>query len=193
MAIKLVASALLHHGRLAYHQMLRLVPVAPRTILQCLIVLIQHDCVWHSDKTKFDPISPISISPESIPALNEISFEVDPQAILMRLRFGEIIVMAMDFFKDSGASMVKLLLRHGTLQVGQMFDMIEDEAGLFPDDAHSSIRPNRLDGLRASCCRPNVDRYDRRKFCHLRQSFFTLFKGRQGDDHGGRRNLKSAR
>ena len=78
---KNVASALLTRGRLPVVQLVRFTGLKPRTVRQAILVLIQHNIVWHA-LTEND---------------GEI-LEVNTNECLTRLRFGRYVWQAEQLF-----------------------------------------------------------------------------------------------
>ena len=76
-----VASALLTRGRLPLVQLVRFTGLKPRTVRQAILVLIQHNIVWHA-LTEDD---------------GEI-LEVNTDECLTRLRFGRYVWQAEQLF-----------------------------------------------------------------------------------------------
>lgn len=68
-----VASALLSRGRLSLPQLVRFTSLKPRMIRASVIILVQHNLVWHSQSD------------------NEEVLEFNVEECLLRLRFGKFV------------------------------------------------------------------------------------------------------
>ncbi|KAF8078149.1 RNA polymerase III subunit RPC82-domain-containing protein [Lyophyllum atratum] len=94
-----VASALLTRGRLPLPQLVRITGHKPRTVLSSILVLIQHNLIWHA-RTEDD---------------GEV-LEVNVDECLMRLRFGRFVWQAEDLFGKAASEIVQIILDHGKLR-----------------------------------------------------------------------------
>lgn len=94
-----VASALLTRGRLSLSQLVRYTTMKPRTVRAAILVLVQHNILWHSNTEEEGEM-----------------LEFHTQECLMRLRFGRFVWQAEQLFGPSGAEIVQLILDHGKLQ-----------------------------------------------------------------------------
>lgn len=94
-----VASALLTRGRLSLSQLVRYTTMKPRTVRAAILVLVQHNILWHSNTEEEGEM-----------------LEFHTQECLMRLRFGRFVWQAEQLFGLSGAEIVQLILDHGKLQ-----------------------------------------------------------------------------
>ena len=74
---KIVAHVLLHHGRLPFGQIIRFSGLKPRTARAAIIVLVQHNILWHAQSD----------------ADGEV-FEVNTDECLLRLRYGRFVWQA---------------------------------------------------------------------------------------------------
>ncbi|TFL07382.1 RNA polymerase III subunit RPC82 helix-turn-helix domain-containing protein [Pterulicium gracile] len=95
-----VVSALLTRGRLTLSQLIRYTGVRPRPVRASLLILIQHNLVYH-DLSEGE---------------GEV-FEVNIEQCLIRLRFGKFVWHAGNIFGEAAAEIVQLILDHGKLQV----------------------------------------------------------------------------
>lgn len=87
-----MAQALLNRGRLTVSQLARFTSLKSRLVRNILLVLIQHNLVWHAN-------SETDGSGEEM-----LEFNIDE--CLMRLRFGSFVYRAEDLF---GVAVCKLL------------------------------------------------------------------------------------
>ncbi|KAN0060938.1 RNA polymerase III subunit C82 [Thecaphora frezii] len=87
-------------------------PVPKRLIQQAIMTMIQHGCAWHS-----------STDPELADESQEY-FEINPDEVLARLRFGKYISIAEDFIGEDAARIVTLILKHGKLQARDIVEQL---------------------------------------------------------------------
>ncbi|KAF8894419.1 hypothetical protein BD779DRAFT_1609183 [Infundibulicybe gibba] len=88
-----VASVLLTRGRLPLPQLVRFTSLKPRTVRAAILVLVQHNVLWHANTEDEGEI-----------------FEVNVEECLMRLRFGRFVWQAGELFGNA------LILDHGKLR-----------------------------------------------------------------------------
>ncbi|OAX40521.1 hypothetical protein K503DRAFT_781359 [Rhizopogon vinicolor AM-OR11-026] len=101
------ASALLTRGRLSLAQLIRYTMMKPRSVRAAILVLVQHNILWHSNADEEGEM-----------------LEFNTLECLMRLRFGRFVWQAEQLFGPSdthdpvyqGAEIVQLILDHGKLQ-----------------------------------------------------------------------------
>ncbi|KAI0310173.1 RNA polymerase III subunit RPC82-domain-containing protein [Amylostereum chailletii] len=94
-----VASTLLSRGRLSLPQLVRYCSLKSRTVRASILVLVQHNILWHA------------------PSEDDIDvFEVNIDECLSRLRFGRYVWQAEQLFGSAGADIVSLVLDHGKLR-----------------------------------------------------------------------------
>ncbi|KZT03499.1 uncharacterized protein LAESUDRAFT_744556 [Laetiporus sulphureus 93-53] len=94
-----VASVLLTHGRLTLSQIVRLSGLRLRTVRAAILVLVQHNILWHSHSDDEGEV-----------------LEINIDECLMRLRFGRYVWQAEQLFGKAGAEIVQLILDHGKLR-----------------------------------------------------------------------------
>lgn len=155
-----VASTLLIRGRLPLPQLARLTPgVSPREVRLALLVLVQHNIVWHSE----DEID------------GEV-YEINWEEPVSRLRFGRYIMVVRDKLGDTAAEVLSFVLDNGKLKVGQVieslafedpkqvkkyrfaFHTLVDQKYLKPCTAKSHISPrDRLIQHEAQCKRERTN------------------------------------
>jgi DNA-directed RNA polymerase III subunit RPC3 len=117
MCFQNVASALLTRGRLSLAQLTRYTKMKPRSVRAAILVLVQHNILWHSNTEEEGEM-----------------LEFNTLDCLMRLRFGRFVWQAEQLFGPSvrhfllfvaevaygmscqGAEIVQLILDHGKLQ-----------------------------------------------------------------------------
>ncbi|KAJ7702378.1 RNA polymerase III subunit RPC82-domain-containing protein [Mycena rosella] len=94
-----VASVLLTRGRLTLPQVVRFTSLRPRTVRASVLVLVQHNVLWHAHSEDEGEV-----------------LEVNIEECLLRLRFGRFVWQAGQLFGDAGAEIVQLILDHGKLR-----------------------------------------------------------------------------
>ncbi|KAI0781107.1 RNA polymerase III subunit RPC82-domain-containing protein [Trametes elegans] len=94
-----VASVLLTHGRLGLPQLLRFTKLKPRTVRAAILVLVQHNLLWHAQSEEEGEV-----------------FEVNIDECLMRLRYGRYVWLAEQLYGKPGGEVVQLVLDHGKLR-----------------------------------------------------------------------------
>ncbi|KAI0295513.1 hypothetical protein BC826DRAFT_1008186 [Russula brevipes] len=94
-----VVSTLLDRGRLSFPQLVRYSQLKPRTVRAAILVLVQHNILWHATSEDEGGV-----------------FEVNADECLTRLRFGRYVWLAEQHFGMPGAGIVQLLLDHGKLR-----------------------------------------------------------------------------
>ncbi|KAJ7184204.1 RNA polymerase III subunit RPC82-domain-containing protein [Mycena filopes] len=94
-----VASVLLTRGRLTLPQLVRFTSLRPRTVRASVLVLVQHNVLWHAQTEDEGEV-----------------FEVNIEECLLRLRFGRYVWQAGELFGAAGAEIVQLILDHGKLR-----------------------------------------------------------------------------
>ncbi|EPQ58252.1 hypothetical protein GLOTRDRAFT_36462 [Gloeophyllum trabeum ATCC 11539] len=94
-----VASILLTRGRLGLAQLVRFSGLKPRTIRACIIVLVQHNVLWHAHTEEEGEV---------------VEFNI--QECLIRLRFGRFVWQTEVLFGKEAAAVIQLLLDHGKLR-----------------------------------------------------------------------------
>ncbi|EPQ28295.1 uncharacterized protein PFL1_04122 [Pseudozyma flocculosa PF-1] len=97
-------------------------PVPKRLIQQAIMTMIQHGCAWHS-----------STDPELGDEAQEY-FEINPNEVLARLRFGKYISIAEDFIGPDAARIVMLVLKHGKMQARDLLEQMTAPPPPQPDD-----------------------------------------------------------
>ncbi|KAL6309048.1 RNA polymerase III subunit RPC82-domain-containing protein [Sparassis latifolia] len=94
-----VASVLLIRGRLPLAQLVRFSGLKPRIVRAAILVLVQHNVLWHAQTDDDGEV-----------------FEVNITECLMRLRFGRYVWQAEQLYGKAGAEIVQLILDHGKLR-----------------------------------------------------------------------------
>ncbi|KAI0807185.1 RNA polymerase III subunit RPC82-domain-containing protein [Fomes fomentarius] len=94
-----VASIILAHGRLGLSQILRFSRLKPRTVRASILVLVQHNLLWHAHSDDQGEV-----------------YEIDTDECLMRLRYGRYVWLAKQLYGKAGADVVELVLDHGKLR-----------------------------------------------------------------------------
>ncbi|KAF7983053.1 hypothetical protein HWV62_23943 [Athelia sp. TMB] len=94
-----VASVLLTRGRLPLPHLVRFTSFKPRSVRQAIIVLVQHNIVWHAMTEDEGEV-----------------LEVNTEECLTRLRFGRYVWQTEQLFGTEGAEIVQAILDHGKLR-----------------------------------------------------------------------------
>ncbi|KAH9079226.1 hypothetical protein EDB83DRAFT_2341490 [Lactarius deliciosus] len=89
-----VVSTLLSRGRLPFPQLVRYSNLKPRTVRAAILVLIQHNILWHATSEDGGEV-----------------FEVNTNECLARLRFGRYVWLAEQCFGTLGASIPDIMSR----------------------------------------------------------------------------------
>ncbi|KAK7440228.1 RNA polymerase III subunit C82 [Stygiomarasmius scandens] len=110
-----VANTLLTKGRLTFPQLLRYTKLRPRTLRSCILVLVQHNVLWHT--TNPDDGSEV------------VEFNVDE--CLVRLRFGTFVYLAEAVFGNAAGEIIQIILDHGKLTAPQILQHL----GVSPSNA----------------------------------------------------------
>ncbi len=76
-----VAAVLMHRGRLPLQQIIRFSKLKPRTVRASIIVLVQHNILWHAQSDTDGEM-----------------LEVNTEECLMRLRYGRYVWQAEQLF-----------------------------------------------------------------------------------------------
>ncbi|EAU88388.2 hypothetical protein CC1G_05154 [Coprinopsis cinerea okayama7 len=88
-------------------QLVRYSGLRPRTVRGCILVLIQHNIVWH-------------VQSEG----EQEMYEVNLDECLMRLRYGRYIFQAEKLFGQAGADIVQIIMDHGKLRPPDIFALL---------------------------------------------------------------------
>ncbi|KAL9714963.1 RNA polymerase III subunit C82 [Leucoagaricus gongylophorus] len=102
-----IVSTLLTRGRLPLPQIVRYTQLKPRTVRESILVLVQHNVLWHAksdDGTAF--------------------FEVNVDECFMRLRFGKVVFLARQLFGQAGGEIVQITLDHGKLRLQDILNLL---------------------------------------------------------------------
>ncbi|KAI6110056.1 RNA polymerase III subunit RPC82-domain-containing protein [Pisolithus sp. B1] len=94
-----VATVLLHRGRLSFPQLLRYTRLKPRTVRAAVLVLVQHNLLWHAQTDEEGDV-----------------LEFNTTECLKRLRFGRYVWVVENMFGNVAAEIVQLVLDHGKLR-----------------------------------------------------------------------------
>lgn len=94
-----IVSTLLARGRLSLQQLVRYSTLKSRTVRAAILVLVQHNILWHAQSDDEGEV-----------------FEVNIEECLMRLRFGRYVWQAEQLFGSAGADVVQVILDHGKLR-----------------------------------------------------------------------------
>ncbi|KAF8201717.1 RNA polymerase III subunit RPC82-domain-containing protein [Pholiota molesta] len=102
-----LASVLLIRGRLALFSLIRLSQLKPRNARAAILILVQHNVLWH---TKGED--------------NVEMFEINIDECLLRMRFGKFIWLAEQKFGRQAADIVQIILDHGKLRPPEIISML---------------------------------------------------------------------
>ncbi|TFK83941.1 hypothetical protein K466DRAFT_497507 [Polyporus arcularius HHB13444] len=94
-----IASVTLTHGRLGFAQLVRFSKQKPRTVRAAILVLVQHNLLWHAQSDDEGEV-----------------FEMNVDECLLRLRYGRYVWLAEQLYGKPGAEIVELVLDHGKLR-----------------------------------------------------------------------------
>lgn len=121
-AVGAVSSVLLNRGRLSYETLLRLVPrtLTQRSVQASLLVLVQHNCLFH-----------VQDSDDGLEY-----FEMNVPEILQRRKIGSVAAMARDMYGKRGADAILRVLVNGKFRLS---DLVADMSG--ESHASSSASP----------------------------------------------------
>ncbi|KDQ33723.1 hypothetical protein PLEOSDRAFT_1073903 [Pleurotus ostreatus PC15] len=121
-----VVNALLTRGRLTFSQIVRFTPLNPRTARAAILILVQHNIVWHS------------VTEEEGEVL-----EVNIDECLIRLRFGRFAWQAEELFGRTGGEIVQLILDHGKLRppdiIGPLSGGSVKESAVYAQTLHKLV------------------------------------------------------
>ncbi|KZV94041.1 hypothetical protein EXIGLDRAFT_739978 [Exidia glandulosa HHB12029] len=102
-----IASVLLHRGRLSMPQLARALGLKSQTVRAAVIVLVQHNVLWHAETDDRTEV-----------------MEINVDECIARLRFGQYIWLAKEQFGTEAAAIVQLLLDHGKLRLPDILDRL---------------------------------------------------------------------
>ncbi|KAG8958894.1 RNA polymerase III subunit C82 [Tulasnella sp. 408] len=123
-----VASTLLIRGRLPLPQIARLTPgVSPREVRLSLLILVQHNIVWHSEDE-----------------LDGEVYEINWEEPVSRLRFGRYIMIVRDKLGDAAAEVMSFVLDNGKLRVGQVIESLAFEDPKPSSSEHTEVKKYRF-------------------------------------------------
>ncbi|KZP23704.1 hypothetical protein FIBSPDRAFT_815444 [Athelia psychrophila] len=111
-----VASVLLTRGRLPLAHLVRFTSLKPRTVRQAIIVLVQHNIVWHAVTEDEGEV-----------------LEVNTEECLTRLRFGRYVWQAEQLFGVEGAEILQIILDHGKLRSSDILSKLPAHHPKGPD------------------------------------------------------------
>ncbi|KAI0048205.1 hypothetical protein FA95DRAFT_1582316 [Auriscalpium vulgare] len=94
-----IVSTLLSRGRLSLPQLIRYTSIKPRTVRASILVLVQHNILWHATSDDDGEV-----------------FEVNIDECLTRLRFGRFVWQAGHQFGAAAEEIVQLVLDHGKIR-----------------------------------------------------------------------------
>ena len=94
--LQTVAAVLLHRGRLPLQQIIRFSGLKPRTVRAAIIVLVQHNILWHAQSD----------------AEGEV-LEVNTDECLMRMRYGRYVWQAEQLYGKAVRTVSDLKLLEG--------------------------------------------------------------------------------
>ncbi|KAL0569635.1 RNA polymerase III subunit C82 [Marasmius crinis-equi] len=93
-----IAETLLTRGRLTFPTLVRFSQLKPRTVRTSILVLVQHNCLWHATEDTDEVL------------------EFNIEECLSRLSFGFYAYQAQTLFGDAASEIVQLILDHGKLR-----------------------------------------------------------------------------
>ncbi|KAF8163124.1 hypothetical protein B0H34DRAFT_694196 [Crassisporium funariophilum] len=102
-----LASVLLTRGRLPLGQLARFAELKPRTARASIVVLVQHNILWHAKGE------------------DEIEmFEINVDECLIRLRFGQFVWLSEQIFGQTACEIVQVILDHGKLRAADIMSLL---------------------------------------------------------------------
>ncbi|KAG6812756.1 hypothetical protein H0H92_000671 [Tricholoma furcatifolium] len=119
-----VASALLTRGRLSLAQLLRITGLKVRTVLSSVLVLIQHNLLWHASTDDDGEV-----------------LEVNVDECLMRLRFGTFVCQTEELFgKEVGNVILSTIpAAFNSIKASEIVKIVLDHGKLRPSDVLSHL------------------------------------------------------
>ncbi|KIL69573.1 hypothetical protein M378DRAFT_184003 [Amanita muscaria Koide BX008] len=94
-----IVSILLTRGRLSFGQLVRFSSLKPSTIRGSILVLVQHNIIWHTRSEEEGEV-----------------VEINVEECLMRLRFGRFVWLTEQIFGQAAAEIVQVILDNGKLR-----------------------------------------------------------------------------
>ncbi|KAH8107162.1 hypothetical protein BXZ70DRAFT_916661 [Cristinia sonorae] len=107
-----VAATVLSRGRLPLPTIIRYSGLKPRTVRAAILVLVQHNILWHAQSEEGDML------------------EVNVEECLYRLRYGRYVWQAGQLYGDAGAEIVQLILDHGKLRPPDIMSRLATQASV---------------------------------------------------------------
>ncbi|KAG8901824.1 RNA polymerase III subunit C82 [Tulasnella sp. 403] len=102
-----VASCLLLRGRLPFAQLVRLSAVPPKDVRLALLILIQHNIVWHCESETDGEV-----------------YEINWEEPIARLRFGRYLMIAKENVGEQASEIIETILDHGKLRMNQVVERL---------------------------------------------------------------------
>ncbi|TFK42774.1 RNA polymerase III subunit RPC82-domain-containing protein [Crucibulum laeve] len=102
-----IAQVLLTRGRLPLAQIIRFSALKPRTVRAAILVLVQHNILWHAQTEEDGEV-----------------FEVNTDECLMRLRFGKFVWQAEKLFGSAASEIIQIILDHGKLRPPEIISLL---------------------------------------------------------------------
>ena len=90
-------------------------------IQHAIMVLVQHNVCWH---VRLDAKGAVLKTDEHDAYLGTEYFEMNPNDILPRVRFGEYQGIALESFGEEGAELFELVLQHGKLEAADILQRL---------------------------------------------------------------------
>lgn len=142
-----VVSILLTRGRLPLPLIARLSGLKLRTTRAAIIVLVQHNILWHAQSDDDGEV-----------------FEVNVDECLLRLRYGRYVWQAEQLFGKAGADIVQLILDHGKLRPLDIISRLSVYDPLKASAMYSQALHRLVDGsyLRPSTILSHISPRDKR-------------------------------
>ncbi|KIY67670.1 hypothetical protein CYLTODRAFT_422316 [Cylindrobasidium torrendii FP15055 ss-10] len=104
-----VASTLLTRGRLTLPHLIRYSGLKPRTVRACILVLVQHNLLWHATLDR-----------------EEEALEINVEECLTRLRYGRYAWIAEENLGVKAREILELVLDHGKLRPEEIMREIKE-------------------------------------------------------------------
>ncbi|KZS99017.1 hypothetical protein SISNIDRAFT_480604 [Sistotremastrum niveocremeum HHB9708] len=102
-----VVSVLLTRGRLSALNVARFSELKISTVRAALLILIQHNLVWHSETEEEGEI-----------------LEINVDECLARLRFGRFVWLTGQIYGQEASQIISIILDHGKLKINDVLDLL---------------------------------------------------------------------
>ncbi|EJD53249.1 hypothetical protein AURDEDRAFT_180799 [Auricularia subglabra TFB-10046 SS5] len=126
-----IAAVLLHRGRLSMPQLARELGLKSQTVRAAVLVLVQHNILWHAETDDRTEVMEINID-----------------ECIARLRFGHYMSLAREIFGQEASEIVAILLDHGKLRLPDILSRLlvskPKEQAVYTQMVHKLISSTHL-------------------------------------------------